>query len=684
MKRMNIAVGTRIKQYEIVYRLGAGGMGEVYLAEDTQLRRKVAIKFLPAESISDERAKSRLLKEARAAAALDHPNVCAIHEIGESGDCCFIVLQYIEGETLGSRLKRNPPDLRNSLAIAAQVADALADAHKQGIIHRDIKPDNVMIAANNQVKVLDFGLAKVIRDGDLDRSEAETETQLSVAGMIMGTVPYMSPEQVRGEELDCRSDIFSFGILFYELLCRRRPFDAKSKAEVISAILTQEPKPFQDSSSARCPKLEWLVHKCLEKDAGRRYQTMGDLIIDLEQIRRESDSELPLITKVDAQSTTQPLRWRKLLTSKPTLFLIFIAIAAAAALYAFFIGTPTSKSLPAVKSVNSPAYDHYIRGKVKVSSENREDNDGAIELLERAVAEDPGYAPAYAELARAYNVKAFYFASNTQMKQLNEDAEVAIHKALALDPNLAEAHYARGLILWTHAKGFPHEMAIQSFKRALALNPNLDEAHAWLATVYLHIGLVDNARTESEKALAINPDNTRARLRLGVIDLYAGKYEDALHFLKSVPRDANPSVRDRAIATTLFQLGRLEESAAVTADFLKTFPADEGGAMTSMHAMLLAKAGKQLEAEDAIRRAIEIGRGFGHFHHTTYNIASAYALLNKPEEAVKWLQVTADDGFPCYPLFVNDANLNSLRKDERFIAFMTKSKQQWERYKASL
>ena len=183
--------------------------------------------------------------------------------------------------------------------------------------------------------------------------------------------------------------------------------------------------------------------------------------------------------------------------------------------------------------------------------------------------------------------------------------------------------------------------------------------------IYFHIGLFDKSWAEIEKCLKINPANTLVRFRFGVMNIYRGKYEEALTVLKSIPRGFNPSHVDRNLATALFQLGRLDEASATVEEFLKTYPKDEGGAMTSVKAMLLAKAGKEREAEDAIRQAIETGKGFMHFHHTAYNIASTYALLNKPAKAVQWLQAAADDGFPCYPWFQIDANLDSLRKDER-------------------
>jgi tetratricopeptide (TPR) repeat protein len=359
-------------------------------------------------------------------------------------------------------------------------------------------------------------------------------------------------------------------------------------------------------------------------------------------------------------------------------------MAAIASVYVLYFRNSRSAPTPGDISVNSPAYDYYLRGKVNADSHNRENNESAIKLLEQAVATDPNFAPAYADLARAYYVKAFYFASDAEKKKVHEDAEVAVEKALALNPDLAEAHFARGLLLWTHTKRFPHEQAVQSYKRALSLNPNLDEAHHQLGVVYYHVGLLDKAWEEIAKALAINPANTLARFRFGLIKMYRANYEEALEVFKTIPREANPSRVDGTMATALLQLGRPREASEVVAEYLRIYPTDEGGNVTSVKALLLAKDGKEREAEATIQRAVEIGKGFGHFHHTAYNIASAYALMNKPEPAMKWLQVAAEDGFPCYPLFEKDANLNSLRKDERFITFMAKLKQQWERYNATL
>jgi len=678
-------IGQTISHYRILENLGGGGMGVVYLAEDTRLDRKVAIKFLPAEVATDERAKQRLLREAKTAATLDHPNICSIYEVGEEDSHSFIVLQYIEGETLAARLKRQLPDLREALAIATQVADALNEAHGRGIIHRDIKPENIMLTTRNQVKVLDFGLAKMVRDSSV--MGADTASMLSIPGMVMGTVPYMSPEQVRGEELDCRSDIFSFGTVLYELLSGRRPFEAKSSAEVISAILTTEPPPISRSSLGHSGSgEEQLIRKCLEKDAALRYQTMGDLIPDLQQIRREY--ETGQVTPRSATTTVKPKaitgdKGGRFRVSRLGLVLTSLALVLAAAGVWFFSFRSLKRTpAPAFMSSNPVAYDAYMRGKVNVGSENPDNNNAAIKLFEQSVAADPNFAAAYAELARAYTIKARYSGTAAEKQKLYEDAEVDVEKALAIDPNLAEGHFARGLILWTPYKRFPHEQAIQSYRRAIELNPNFDEAHHQLGFIYLHIGLLDKAQQEIEKALAINPGNTLARYRLGVINMCRAKYEEAFQIFNSTPRDMNPSLLAFYTSNALFRLGRNEEASEIIEKFFKDYPKDEGGAVTSVKAMMLAKAGKKREAEATIQHAIEIGRGYAHFHHTSYNIASAYALMNQPEQAMKWLQVAADEGFPCYPLFEGDANLDNLREDVRFISFMATQKQQWKHFAA--
>ncbi len=344
--------------------------------------------------------------------------------------------------------------------------------------------------------------------------------------------------------------------------------------------------------------------------------------------------------------------------------------------------TPPRQDKANVTSVNAEAYDHYLRGKFYLYRQTREDNEAAIAALEQAVVKDPNFAAAYAELAQAYVWKLFLFAPGE--KQLEEKAFVAVEKALALDPDAAVAYLARGRLLWTPANHFPHDRAIMEYRKALSLNPSLDEARNQLALVYCHIGAFAEALQESQLALATNPNNNLAQFRIGQTLNFQGKYDEALSVLRTIPRDANPALVGHQIAWALFNLGKKEEASTLLEQLLKDHPEDTGGVFTSIQAVLAASAGQERLAEDRIKSAIEKGKGFGHFHHTAYHLACAYALMNKPELALKWLEVAAEDGFPCYLLFERDTNLDSLRQDEKFVTFLAKQKQQWEHYKTIL
>jgi serine/threonine protein kinase len=273
--------GKTIGSYVIREKLGSGGMGEVYLAEDTQLDRKVALKFLSQAFVNDKWAKRQLIKEARAAAMLDNRNICAVYGFEEVGEFSFIVMQYVAGQTLAELITKRAIAQTEILPIVEQILEALATAHAHGIIHRDIKPGNIILTPDGQVKVLDFGLAKLINPKNSPAGLNESLTQTSKNGFIVGTVAYMSPEQLRGEKLDFRSDIFSFGILLFELVTGSRPFDRKSDAETISAILTAPVPPLKSSADA-APGVEHLIYKCLEKDKEQRYQSASEMQLDLQ------------------------------------------------------------------------------------------------------------------------------------------------------------------------------------------------------------------------------------------------------------------------------------------------------------------------------------------------------------------------------------------------------------------
>ena len=830
--------GRLIKHYKIISPLGAGGMGEVYLAEDTRLGRRVALKFLPTIFTQDKRHLRRFEQEARAVAALSHPYVCTIHEVVETeeGRHC-IVMEYVEGVTVRERIAEGTMKVGEALDAATQVASALSAAHAAGIVHRDIKPENIMLRRDGYLKVLDFGLAKLTENkSDLINSEGETQVlELKTSpGTVMGTVAYMSPEQARGLPVDARTDIWSLGVVLYEMVAGKRPFDGATPTDVIISLAERDPAPLSTWAPEVPNELERIVKRALAKDREERYQTAEEMLVDLKSLRHElaigaeverhkqpAPGSGSAVTTNNRQVITSRVFPLALIRSRIPIFTALIAVLVIAgwAFAPFFrqpatpapqtqikslavlpmanlsgdpaqdyfadgmtdtliaglakvsalrvtsrtsvmqykgshkslgdiarelnvdaivegavqrfgervqvtvrlihaIGEehllsetynrdlrdiltlqnevaravtqkiqikPTSQEqirLTQARPIDPAAYDYFVRGRFYLNRQTKADNETAIDMFDRAVATDPNFAAAHAELAQACIWRLFLF--TPEEKKWEEKAFVAIEKALSLDSELAEAHLARGRYLWTPSNHFPHDQAIQEYRRALGLNPSLDEARNQLALVYGHVGLLDEARQELEKAVAINPSNTLARFRIGETLLFQGKYEQALTALRNVPREVNPALVGHQIVWALFNLGRKEEASATLEQFLRDYPEDNRGLYTSLQAVFSASAGQERMAEEQIRSAVERGKGFGHFHHTAYHIACAYAHMNKPAEAMKWLEVAAGNGFPCYPLFEKDPNLNNLREDARFITFLAKQKQQWEYYRTIL
>jgi hypothetical protein len=356
-------MGQSIGHYQVLALLGSGGMGDVYLARDTRLGRKVALKLLPDYLTDDESRIRRFKQEARAASALNHPNVLTIYEMEQTGGRYFIATEFVEGETLRQRLHGGRLSPGEALRVAAQIAGALSKAHQAGIVHRDIKPENVMLDAEGRVKVLDFGLAKYTQPlSGVAADDANAESLHTVPGMLMGTTAYMSPEQARGLAVDARTDVWSLGVVLYEMLAGRAPFGGLTPSDVLAAVLEREPEPLAKEGSGVPEALQRIVGKALQKDRERRYQTSKDLALDLESLRREleaaavSGRAAPVNTAIPGSPAAARAARNKRATALVLAALLLLAAAAFIGAWVLRSSNPltASKTNPATVEVMAP------------------------------------------------------------------------------------------------------------------------------------------------------------------------------------------------------------------------------------------------------------------------------------------------------------------------------------------
>jgi len=788
-------------RYVIERRLGQGGMATVHLAQDLRHHRLVAIKILRPE-IARALGPERFLREIEIAARLQHPLILPVFDSGaatpEAGDlpCLWYTMPLIEGESLRDRLAREKQlPIEDAVRIAREVAEALGCAHARGIVHRDVKPENILFSGGHAL-VADFGIARALSVAGSDR--------LTETGLSLGTPAYMSPEQAAdSHQLDARSDQYSLGCVVYEMLAGVPPFLGPS-ARAVQARHALDPVPaLRTLRPGVSAALEQTITRALAKVPADRFSTVAEfadvlvgddshrptivaksrtraramgmgmvlgLIILLALVLnrtgflpRRSDGAPPvpvrslavlplrsqpgdsalgegiteaLMTELGRLGSLRVISRAAVLryaTTRPAPRDLAKTLGVDAVLegelqrdagtieadlrlisptgrrlwagrfreredsqFALEVGIsrslipslgfpPTSegeRTLQRLPTDNPLAYDEFLKGKIHLRTETKEENAVAIRHFEQAVALDPEFAEAYAGLASAYGVRMFWFAPRDTA--VLENGLVAAEKALRLNPELAEGHYARAVLLWTPAAHFAHEQAIQELRRAIALNPNMAEAHDWLGVVYWHIGLFEKALDEFRRVQALDPGNRLAQHRFGMVLVYQGKYEEGLRILRQIPREFNPSIVTYHFAWTLLLTGHVEEASKIIEEYLRTSPADPGGVVTSVRAILHAQMGDVKAAERDIQRVMQLGPGFGHFHHAAYNIASAYALLGKSAPAVEWLRRAVDDGLPCYPLFITDRNLDRLREYPGFLALLAELKPEWERWEKTL
>jgi len=599
--------GQTIGFYRVREKLGGGGMGDVYLAEDTRLNRQVALKFLKDTLLNNQWAKRQFTREAQAVAILEHPNICVVHSIEEVDGHNFIVMQYIEGQPLTEYIKDREIDDAEALKITLQIAKALSTAHSHSIIHRDIKPGNIIITPDGKLKVLDFGLAKIIQQKQ-KQHEDDNSSHISNNGLILGTVSYMSPEQLRGEKLDFRSDIFSFGIIIYELLFKKNPFSRKSQAETIAAILADAPELNSSKSTKTCAALEFIARKCMNKDKEDRFHSATEILIELEKVKNgiTIKPRPPVITRLTHYTS-----------------LVFILVLVLAALLFFFRqgnSIPTVAVLPIANESGQSAQNYLAVGltenligkfsrisKLKVIAqplvskyEGLQINPQAagkelnanIVLVGKIIKRDSALV-LKASLINTVDGSALleeeYLLEGQQLiysqenivsqvvaklvPALSNEESSQITKHQTENPE-AQNYYFQGRYYWSQQNGKNIRLAIDNFTTATRLDPYFAQAWSGLADSYAFYSVPsnDNPMTTDEavkyskfaaaKAIELDSSLCEPYSSLGMIELRYGWnwQEGEAYFKKSISLNPEYAPARYGYSLLLVVTGRFEDA----------------------------------------------------------------------------------------------------------------------------
>ncbi len=668
-------VGKSIGHYRIISLVGKGGMGEVYRAEDTHLRREVAIKVLPDDFAKDAGRLRRFEQEARAASATNHPNIITIHEIGEAEGRRYIVTEYVAGETLRQRLARMPQqkmEPKEAVDLAVQIATALSAAHEAGITHRDIKPENVMVRPDGLVKVLDFGLAKLTegrRDGETEGKTLSVSPSLRPSpstepGMVMGTMSYMSPEQARGQKVDQRTDIFSLGVMLYEMIAGRRPFEGATTSDVIAALLSTEPPPLSQYCAEAPAKLERIVGKCLAKDREARYQSAEELIVELKTLRSGSQAEGVAASRRIEGAGARFASWRWPVVAAIAAMLIVGLVYFLVWRRAPAVQPDQIKSLAVLPLENlsgDPAQEYFADGMTEALISNLTQVRALRVISRTSVMRFKGSRKPLAEIARELNVDAViegsvqrdggrvkitarliriadenllrsfdYERELADVLKLQSDVaravanEIRIQVTAAEQARLAsprrvnpEAHeaYLLGRYHLRRQNEADLKLAIGHFERAIQLDASYAAAWAGLSVAWLQRGLwgatpfrevEPPARQAAVKALELDAGSAEGHTSLAMLKhRYEWDWAGAEHdFRRAIELDPGSVEAHRFFAFLLTALGRHAEAIGEiqTAEQLDPL----SSLVQSDFGTGLYRARKHEQAERHLNRAIEL------------------------------------------------------------------------------
>jgi serine/threonine-protein kinase len=606
-------IGRTLSHYEIVGEIGAGGMGVVYRARDTLLERFVALKVLPSDAVADESRRRRFLHEARAASALNHPNIITIHDILQADGIHAIVMEIVDGSSLQRRLVSGPLPTAQALAIAHQIADALAAAHAAGIIHRDLKPANVMLTERGQVKVLDFGIAKL----DVMRASTDDGTHtapLTVMGLVLGTAAYMSPEQARGEAVDGRTDVFSLGVVLYEMLSGKSPFAASTITAVLHKLIYEDPPDFATYGLDLPPAVAATVHRALAKKPADRFQSMDAMLAVLEALTAGRSPSLTSAAAAPAAASTASRRSMALTSAAIVAVIVGIGGMYAARQSGWFEASDAAGNPPAAAvELPATAFEAYQKGQALLGRYDREGYiDQSIDAFRRAIGLKPDYPAAYAGLGLAYWRKYRDQRDGMHLQHATENAA----RAVELDPQLTLAQVS---LAFVKIESGELEAADTLIQDALTRDPGNADVLAARAYLRLRQKQVPEALEAIRQAVQARSGDWSLSLMEGVILFNAGKPADAVAPLERAATLAPDSALVyRNLGAAYHGADRYKEA---TASFQSALAIKPDPAVYNNLGTLLFSRGLYDQSIDAFDRAVKLG---ANEYRTWGNLADAY------------------------------------------------------------